>query len=83
MATHFDKAGLLERCKQAANHETLARTGATVQVERLVIDSGQECQLESVLPFRKFLTKSLHQVLDTVCERHDFILLLQKYKNYK
>ena len=77
----FQRARFLERRKQSANHEVLARTGTSIQIKGLVVDCSKEPQLESVLPFWKFLAKGLHQVLDTGGECHDFILLLQKYKN--
>ena len=73
---NLERTCFLERRKQSTNHEVLARTGASVQIKGLVIDGGEESQLESVLPFREFLAKSLHQVLDTGGESHDFFLLL-------
>jgi hypothetical protein len=81
--SNFERSRFLECRKQPANHEVLARTGASVQIKGLVVDSSEEPQLESVLPFREFLAKGLHQVLDTGGERHDFFLLLLKYKNWK
>ena len=81
VSTNFERSRFLECRKQTANHEVLARAGAAVQIKGFVIDGSEEPQLESVLPFRKFLAKGLHQVLNTGGERHDFFLLLLKYKN--
>ena len=42
VSPNLERTSFLERRKQSANHEVLARTGASVQIKGLVVDCSEE-----------------------------------------